>query len=61
MLSKIQKFSFKKMHLKMLFEKWQLFCPSLNVLTDCAPGEPGAPATAVSVQHQSQNRQALMS
>ena len=29
---KINTFSFKKMHLKMLFAKWQPFCPGLNVL-----------------------------
>ena len=27
----IQTFSFKKMHLKMLFGKWRPFCPGLNV------------------------------
>ena len=31
-LSKIQTFSFKKMHLKMLLGKRRLFCLSLNVL-----------------------------
>ena len=31
-LFKIQKFSFKKMHLKMLSIKWQPFCLGLNVL-----------------------------
>ena len=29
----IQKFSIKKMHLKMSSAKWRPFCPSLNVLT----------------------------
>ena len=34
-LIKIHKFSFKKMHLKMLSAKWQPFCLGLNVLTCC--------------------------
>ena len=33
-LIKIQTFSFKQMHLKMLPGKWQQFCAGLNVLTD---------------------------
>ena len=32
-LIEIQTFSFKKMHLKILSEKWRPFCLSLNVLT----------------------------
>ena len=31
-LIKIHTFSFKQMHLKMLYGKWQPYCPSLNVL-----------------------------
>ena len=33
MLVEIHTFSFKKIHLKMLFGKWQPFCLGLNVLT----------------------------
>ena len=33
-LSKIHTFSFKKMHLKMLSDKWRPFCLCLNVLTE---------------------------
>ena len=33
-LSEICTFSFEKMHLKMLSEKWQPFCLGLNVLTN---------------------------
>ena len=32
-LIEIHTFSFKEMHLKMSFAKWQPFCPGLNVLT----------------------------
>ena len=34
-LSEIQPFSFKKIHLKMSPGKWRLFCLSLNALTHC--------------------------
>ena len=35
-LSEIQTFSFKKMHLKMSFAKWWQLCPGLNVLKSTA-------------------------
>ena len=34
-LTGIQAFSFKKMHLKMSSAKWRSFCPGLNVLNSC--------------------------
>ena len=34
-LMKIHTFSFKKMHLKMLFGKWPPFCLGANVLNHC--------------------------
>ena len=37
-LIRIQTFSFKKLHLKMLSVKWHPFCLSFNVLTQCALG-----------------------
>ena len=37
-LFKIQKFSFKEMHLKMLSAKWRPFFLGLNVLAHCGQG-----------------------